>query len=191
MPRRRAPRLDLREVRVQLDLVDGGNDVRLRQQRLEVFGQEVADADRPHLAVGEQRLERLVGRDRVVSNAVGSGWCRISRSICSTPSLRGALLERVERLVVAVVADPDLRLDEDVAAVEAGAADRLADLALVAVGGGRVDVAVADRERRLDRAARLVGRRLEDAEADGGQLDAVVQLQRGDCRWLMSLLLRA
>ena len=86
-----------------------------------------------------------------------------------------ALLERVERLVVAVVADPDLRLDEDVAAIEAGAPDALADLALVAVGGGGVDVPVADGEGRLDRADRLVGWRLEDAEAEDRQLDAVVQ----------------
>ena len=55
--------------------------------------------------------------------------------------LAGALLERVERLLVAVVADPDLRLDEHVA--RGRVPERriaLADLALVAVGGGGVDV---------------------------------------------------
>ena len=80
---------------------------------------------------------------RVRSNADGSAWCRISRSIWSTPSLRGALVEAVQGLVVAVVADPDLGLQEDVGPVEARAVDRLTDLALVAVGGGGVDVAVA------------------------------------------------
>ena len=80
-------------------------------------------------------------------------------------------------VVVAVVGDPDLGLEEDVGAVEAGGADRVADLALVAVGGGGVDVAVAGVERGADGVAGLVGRRLEDAEAEGGQLDAVVEGQ--------------
>jgi hypothetical protein len=86
----------------------------------------------------------------------------------------------VQRLVVAVVGDPDLGLEEDVGAVEAGGADRVADLALVAVGGGGVDVAVAGVERCADGVARLVGRRLEDAEAESGQLDPVVEGQVGE-----------
>jgi len=47
--------------------------------------------------------------------------------------LAGALVMRVQRLVVAVVADPDLRLDEDLRPVEAGPSQRLTDLPLVAV----------------------------------------------------------
>jgi len=43
----------------------------------------------------------------------------------------------------AAIADPDLGLDEHVGPVEIGGRDGLADLALVAVGGGGVDVAVA------------------------------------------------
>ena len=58
--------------------------------------------------------------------------------------LAGALVEGVEGLVVAVVADPHLGLDEHVVAVDAAAADGVADAAFVAVGGGGVDVAVAD-----------------------------------------------
>ena len=58
----------------------------------------------------------------------------------------------------------------------------VADLALVAVGGGGVDVPVADGEGRLDRADRLVGRRLEDAEAEHRQLDVVVQREGGGDR---------
>jgi hypothetical protein len=41
---------------------------------------------------------------------------------------------------------------------------RFADLALVAVCGGRVNVAVPGAERGRDRAARLLRRCLEDAE---------------------------
>lgn len=102
----------------------------------------------------------------VRANSLGSGWCRISK--------------RMERLVVAVVADPHLRLDEDVAAIDSGAANRLADLALVAICGGGVDVPVADGERRLNSSDCFPGRRLEDAEAEGWQLEAVVQSERGD-----------
>ena len=56
---------------------------------------------------------------------------------------------------------------------------RLADLALVAVGGGGVDVPVAGAQRRLDRGDGLVGRGLEDAEPEGRDLDAVVQGEGG------------
>ena len=54
-------------------------------------------------------------------------------------------------------------------------ADRLADLALVAVGRSGVDVAVARLQRGLDSLDRLGGRGLEDAEAEDRHLDAVVQ----------------
>ena len=86
-----------------------------------------------------------------------------------------AAVDADERLVVAVVADPELGRDEHLGAVDAGAADRLADLALVAVGGGGVDQAVAGRDRGLDGADRLLRRALEDAEAEHRHLDAVVQ----------------
>jgi hypothetical protein len=58
----------------------------------------------------------------------------------------------------------------------------LTDLALVAVGGGGVDVAVALLQRGLDGGGRLLGRALEHAEAQGGHLDAVVELQGRGCR---------
>jgi hypothetical protein len=88
----------------------------------------------------------------------------------------------VQRLVVAVVRDPHLRLDEDLGAVNPRRGDRLADLALVAIGGGGVDVPVAGFQCGADGVARLVGRRLEDAQADGRHLDVVVELQRSGGR---------
>jgi hypothetical protein len=112
---------------------------------------------------------------RVRSKALGSAWWRISRSDLLDAELSGALLEPVQRLVVAVVGDPDLGLEEDVRSVEAPSANRVADLALVAVGGGGVDVAVPRVERCTDGVAGLVGRRLEDAEAESGQLDPVAE----------------
>jgi hypothetical protein len=50
--------------------------------------------------------------------------------------LAGALVEPVQGLVVAVVADPDLGFQEDLGAVDAGLGDGFADLSFVAVGGG-------------------------------------------------------
>ena len=89
--------------------------------------------------------------------------------------LAGALLEAVQRLVVAVVADPDLGLQEDLRAVQPRNAERFSDLPLVAVGSGGVNVSVASRERRLDRGSGLVSGCLEHAQTQRGQLDAVVQ----------------
>jgi hypothetical protein len=89
--------------------------------------------------------------------------------------LAGALVEGVQRLVKSVVADPDLGLQEDRRTATLRRVHRFANLALVTVRGGRVNVAVAGVERSRNRAARLVRRRLEDAESDRGHLDAVIQ----------------
>jgi len=144
-----------------------------------VVDHEVADADRADLAVGEQRLERPVGLERPVERA-RQGLVEDQQVDLVDAELRRALLVSVQRRLVPVVGDPDLGLEEDVGAVEPGRTDRLADLALVAVGGGGVDVAVAGVERGSDRVAGLVGRRLKDAQAEGGQFDAVVECEGGD-----------
>src|SRR5437762_1768153 len=51
----------------------------------------------------------------------------------------------------------------------------IADLALVAVGRGSIDEAVARSECRPDCIARLIRGRLEHAETECGHLDAVVE----------------
>ena len=58
--------LGLLEVGVQLDLVDGGDDLGLIKQVREVLDHEVADADGADLAVLEQRLQRPVSLKRLV-----------------------------------------------------------------------------------------------------------------------------
>jgi len=58
--------LGLLEVWVQLDLVDGGDDLGLIKQVREVLDHEVADADGADLAVLEQPLQRSVGLKRLV-----------------------------------------------------------------------------------------------------------------------------
>jgi hypothetical protein len=102
--------------------------------------------------------------------------------------LPGALLECVQRLVVPVVADPDLCLQEHVRGVEIGGVHRLADLPLVAVGRCSVDMPVSGGERRGYRRARLVRWRLKDPEAECRDLHAVVE---DDGLHLMNLLGRS
>ena len=166
--------LALREVRVHLDLVHRGHHRRGVQQRGQVIDHEVADPDRTDLTVGQQLLQGAVclqglvefRRQRLVQD---------QQVDLLDAELASALVEAVQRLVVPVVADPDLGLDEDLGAVDAGLGDGLADLALVAVRGGGVDVPVAGRQRGLDGRTGLLGRGLEYAQADGGDLYAVVQ----------------
>jgi hypothetical protein len=122
----------LGEVRVQLDLVDGGDDVRLLEQRGEVIRHEVADPDGANLAVAEQRLQCLVGLDRQVEPCRERLVQDQQVDLVNT-QLGRALVECVQRLVIAVIADPDLRLDEDLAAVNARAADPLGDLTFVCI----------------------------------------------------------
>jgi len=106
-------------------------------------GHEVADADGAYLAVGEQRLQCAIGVDGAVELA-RERLVEDEQVDPFEPELGGALVEGVQGLVVSVVADPDLRFDDHLVAVEAAAADGLADTALVAVGRGGVDVAVSD-----------------------------------------------
>ena len=157
--------LGLPEVGVHLDLVDRRHDLGLGQQPVEVSRHEVGDADRTHLAVGVQLLQRPVGADGQVELA-GQRLVQDQQVDLLDAELAGALSKACSVGVVAVVADPDLGLDEDLVAAQSGAADRLADLALVAVGGSGVDVAVAGLQRGSDSGDGLLGRGLEDAEPE-------------------------
>src|SRR3954452_9413963 len=94
--------------------------------------------------------------------------------------LPGALLEPVQRGIVAVVADPDLRLDEDLLARNPGATDAFAALGLIRVRGGSVDEPVAGCDGGFDRRYRFGRWTLKDAEAKGRQLDAIVQRNARD-----------
>lgn len=80
-------------------------------------------------------------------------------------ALRHALVPRVV----------ELGGDPDVGARNPGVADGGADLGLVAVGEGRVDVAVAVLEGGEDGVVDLVGAGLPGAEADDGDLGARVE----------------
>jgi hypothetical protein len=171
--------LSLREVRVALDLVDRRRDRRTIEEPNEMLAHEVAYSNRADLALGKQGLERAVCLERAVERR-RQRLVQDQHINLVDAQLSGALLEAVQRLVVSVVADPDLGLQEDLRPVHLGAVHGLANLTLVAVGRGSVDVSVARGERGAHCVAGLVGRRLKDAESEDGQLDAVVQCQ-GRC----------
>jgi hypothetical protein len=78
--------------------------------------------------------------------------------------LSGALLEAMQRLVVSVVADPDLGLEEDLRPIHIGTVYGLSNLALVAVGRSSIDVPVSGIECHADGVSGLIGRRLEHTE---------------------------
>ncbi|OEI69057.1 hypothetical protein Cus16_0887 [Curtobacterium sp. ER1/6] len=169
--------LGLREVRVQLDLVHRGRDTGGVDDRLQVLGREVRDADRADLAavpevheglprVDEPAHRRVRPVDEVQVDAV-------------QPEVAERLVDRAVRLVVAVVATGQLRGDDEVLAVDLGLADGTADGVLVAVVERGVEQPVAARDRRTDGSGTLVAVQPVGAEAELGEPVAVVQLDGG------------
>ena len=104
--------LTLLKVGVDLDLVDRRHDSGVIEERSEVFDHEVADSDRANLAVGQQRLEGAVGLQGAFEGR-GQSLVQDQQVDLLDAELAGALVEAVQRFVVAVVADPDLGLQED------------------------------------------------------------------------------
>lgn len=135
---------------------------------------EVAYPDRAHFPVVVQLLQRTVGAEGLVELA-RQGLVQEQQVDLVDAELASALVERVQRLVESVVADPDLRLDEDLVPGETGLADRVADAALVRIRSRGVDQPVPGRKGRGDGFFRLGRRGLEDAEAEDRHHDAVVQ----------------
>ena len=103
----------LREVGVALDLVDCRNHRGAIEKGREVLDHEVADANCADLAVGEQCLEGTVGLQGAIERR-GQRLVQDQEVDLVDAELPGALLEAVQRLVVSVVADPDLGLQEDI-----------------------------------------------------------------------------
>jgi hypothetical protein len=95
---------------MDLDLVHRRDEIDLLDQGVEVVGQEVGDANRPDLAVGQQRPQRTVRLQGEVE-ARGQGLVQdqqvdLVNLVDAEPA--GGPVEGVQRGVVAVVADPDL-----------------------------------------------------------------------------------
>ena len=140
---------------------------------------EVRDTDRARAAVDKGVLDRLVCGDRLLKLPRDRLVQEEEVDVVESEATQAAV-EADESLVMAVVADPELRRDEHLAALDPGTVDRLADFTFVPVGGSGVDQAVAGCNRALDGGHSLLRRALEDAEAEHWHLDAVVQ-HKGRC----------
>src|SRR4029077_13428111 len=101
--------LDIRlgEVRVQLDLVDRRHDLGPGYEVGQVAAHEVADADNSDVPIGQQFLECFVRFDGSIEPI--RRWLVQDQQVqLIDPELSAGLLEGVQRLAVAVVADPNL-----------------------------------------------------------------------------------
>src|SRR5699024_535879 len=154
--------VDLLELRVALDLVDGGNDA-----GVEDLGQEpmieVRHTDRGGQSLLAVAEEGLPGLDRLV---VGRGRPEDEVEVdVVAAELLYARLERTLGLLGSVAIVPQLGGDEELVTGDAGLRDGAAHALLIAVDSGGVDVAVADFEGVGDDALGLVRGDLEHAEA--------------------------
>ena len=156
-------RLAALEERRQLDLIDGGDDLRVTEELLEVRPQEVADADGPGALLGVKPLERA---PRVEPLASDRPVEKVEIDVLEPEPLQ-ARVEGAERRVEALVGVPELGRDEHLLARQAARAHAVTDVALVAVDPRGVDVPVAEAQRGGNGLPRCFpARRLPDAEPD-------------------------
>lgn len=172
-----------RVARVQLDLVDGGDHLALfvGEQLLEILDAKVGDADIAHLASADQLLHLAPGISEVPVRVVlllvvGIRRRRpVHQEQIKVIRLKG--FQRRSQTLGDVLVPWVVKLggQPDVLARHARGLDAGANLLLVAVGVGSVDVAVACAEGGFDSGGNFVGLGLPGAEADGGDLVARVK----------------
>ena len=142
---------------------------------------KVGDTNVLHLARLGQLLHLLPRVDvvpalMVLLQVLGRGAARPVDQVQVDVVEPEALETRVDALLHALVPRVvELGGDPDFSAGYAGVADAGANLGLVAVGEGGVDVAVAGLEGREDGVVDLIGPGLPGAEADDGDLGARVE----------------
>lgn len=168
---------------VQLDLVDGGGDLcgLGGEELLHVGDVEVGHADVLDLARVEQLLQLAPRVDEVPVRVVllevlrvrGAGPVHeVQVEVVGLQVLEGLAEALGDALVPGVV---ELRRQPDLGPGHARGLNPVADLLLVAVGEGRVDVSVACPEGRLNGVLDLVGLGLPCSQAQGWDLGARVQ----------------
>jgi len=107
---------------------------------------EVTHADRAHVAVGEQLFQCAVRVERETEPA--RQWLMKQQEVEAIDTEFGrALLERVQRGLVSVVADPHLRLEKDLRTRDTRSSKPFTDLSLVEVGCGSVDETIPMTDR--------------------------------------------
>lgn len=168
---------------VDLDLVDGGDDLAGGQEGVHVGGAEVGDTDGLDLA---QTLGVLESAPRLVTLlvAVTGGVDQVEVEVVKAGLVEG-VAESLEGGLVAVVGIPELGADEDLLSGGAGAlqpgADGTTASLLVGVTGSRVDVTVAGVEGGGDGILSLLAvGGLVDTQGDLGDHVAIVELDAGD-----------
>jgi hypothetical protein len=169
----------LGEVRVQLHLVDGGHGARLVDQPLQVRDLEVRHPDRARPTVARDLLQRAPRVD--VAVALRQRPVDEVEVDVVEPEPLQALVERRKGGVVALVGVPHLGGDEHLVTRHTALRDGRADLVFVLVELRGVDVAVAGGQRGGHRRLGFARRHQEHPEAQLGDGDAVVQLDRGHC----------
>ena len=186
-----AAHLVVSEVRVRLDLIDGGHGLRLLGEPVQVGDLEVRDADAACPAVLGEFLEHIPGGDEVA--VVKSGQRPVDQKQVDVIRTQRAqcVVECAARVIGPVIAVVELAGDEHLAAVQPGIADPLTDLLLVAVHLGGVDVAVADLQRRTYCRGSLIRLDLEDAETQLRDGVAVIEGDWRDRAHLIDLLVVA
>jgi hypothetical protein len=159
---------------MQLDLVDRGHDSGLADQALEVGDLEVGDADRLGAA---GLLDLLQGRPRSRHRGWRAGsakWIRKRSTYCSWRRFR--LSSKALKVFLAPWRSfHSLVAMKQLLARHLGGADAGADAFLVAVDRGGVDRAVTGVDRGLHHLGRVPVLDLPDAEAELGNIDAIVQ----------------
>lgn len=156
------------------------SSARVVEQNLEVLDGKVGHANVADLAGADQLLHLAPRVDKVpvlVDLLLARHHRRGPVNQVQVDIVGAELGQRVvERRGDALVVDvEELGGQPDLVARHARVLDARADLGLVAVGGRRVDVAVAGLEGGLDGGGDLVGLGLPGAEANGGDLVARVE----------------
>src|SRR5262249_2038752 len=118
LPRVVRPEPRLRELRVELHLVHGRHDTCRIDQRIDVLGLEVGDADRKRLATLSQLDHRLPALD-----VEPEAWQRPVDQVevdLVEPQPLDALFERAQGRMVSMFGATELRGDEELAPREPG-----------------------------------------------------------------------
>lgn len=170
---------------VDLNLVDGGDNVRVLDEVLDVGSTEVGDANRLDLAKLLGNL-KSAPRFETLLLIFGRGVDQVEVEVVKTELVEGGA-EGVEGSLVAVVGVPELGADEYILAGGAGLLEPGADGAtaslLIGITSGGVDVAVAGVKGSGDSVLSLLAvGGLVDTEGDGGDGVAVVELDGVDRR---------
>ena len=164
----------LREIGVQLNLVDNRNHAGLLDNLAQLLLGEVRNTNGTDLTLLLQLNQRTPGI-QVQALLRLSPVNQVQVNVVGAQLLKGRL-ERLKSALVALVGVPQLGGEEDVFASHAGVSDSAAYARLVAVNSGGVDVAVADLQGGAHNLLRDLVLNLPHAVAQLRNGSAVVEL---------------